>query len=241
MIDFIYCDSYRQMSQRCASDMLDLVKTKPTASIILATGASPLLAYRLFVQAVLAENVDVSQVTWVKLDEWAGLPPENPATCDYFIRREILDPLRIDPTRVIAINQMAEDLAAECGRIEGLLAQMPQIDLAVVGVGRNGHVGLNEPCEELPLGVHPVALDSKTKEHAMLKEAGETAVTRGVTLGMGNILSAAAVAVLYTGGEKHASFTKMQERCLTMKVPATLLHLHNHVRCYVDETALKKV
>lgn len=238
MIQFIPCSSYEQMSQKCASDMLALVREKPNASIILATGLSPQYAYRLFVQAVLTEKLDVSKVTWIKLDEWAGLPPENPATCDYFIRREILDPLKINPARVIAINQMAEDLAVECERVEQLLAQIPQIDLAVVGVGRNGHVGLNEPADQIPLGVHTVVLDSKTKDHAMLKEAGETAVGSGVTLGMGNILSAAAINVLFTGGEKQSSFAMMQDRVLTMEVPATLLHLHNNVRCYVDETAL---
>lgn len=96
MLNMIECENYREMSSRCAEELLLLVERNPRAKIILATGNSPLLTYRLFVKEIIHKQINISEVTWIKLDEWAGLPEENPATCEYFINKEILSPLNIN-------------------------------------------------------------------------------------------------------------------------------------------------
>lgn len=235
MLKFINCNTYEQMSQQCADALVALVQKNPKAKIVVPTGYSPLLTYRLFVQQVLEKQIDTSGITWIKLDEWAGLPPENPATCDYFIRKEILDPLQVKDSQYLAFNALAPDPAQECARIQECLDQLGEIDVSIVGVGRNGHVGLNEPGQTIPLGPHTMDLTPKTKEHAMLKEAGEQQVTQGLTLGMDNILSAKTLFVLATGGEKQLPFRQMESGVLSLENPVSLLNLHGNGFCYVDQ------
>lgn len=238
MLKMVNCESYESMSRRCADELLSLVQEYPRAKIVLATGNSPLLAYQLFVKDVLEKAIDVTGITWIELDEWVGLPPENSATCDFFIQKEILSQLHIHPEKYLAFRPMGKDLEAECRRMEEELLQLGRIDAAIVGIGCNGHVGLNEPGEELFAGVHVAKLDQKTKGHAMLAQAGEK-VQYGITLGMGNILSAEKLIVLVTGDGKMAAYKRMLQQKCTTAVPATFLHLHNNALCLTDQGIMK--
>lgn len=237
-MDFIMCDSYKELSRKCADEMLGLVQRKKDAKVILATGQSPFLAYRLFVEGVQKQSLDVSSVTWIKLDEWAHLPSQNKATCDYFIQKEILEPLHIQRERYVSIKAMEQNLTKECERMEQILSGLGQPDMAIVGVGRNGHIGLNEPGDFLEPGVHVAKLDAKTKQHAMLVENGESSVEAGITLGMRNIFSAERILILFSGEGKNEVYGALHDGKVTTRIPATLMQLHHNVRCYVDSLAL---
>lgn len=234
MLHIVEHKSYEEMSRQCAEELVLLIKNRPKARIVLATGASPLLAYRIFVQEIIHNKIDVSDVIWIKLDEWAGMSPENPASCEYFINQEILTPLHIKKENYISFGVTGGDLEEECKRVETQLEKIGKIDAAIVGIGRNGHVGLNEPSNELTAGIHLVNLDEITKTHRMLTSVGADHVEQGITMGMDWILSADRLIVLATGQGKGDVYRKLLQKKIMTTIPATLLQLHGNAVCYAD-------
>ncbi len=226
---------YAEMSARCAHAMVALVRAKPDACIVLATGHSPLEAYRLFVREVLARQIDVSGITWIKLDEWVGVPKENPSTCEYFLRQEILEPLRIDEARFLSFDPLCADPLQECARVEAAIAALEGIDLAILGVGMNGHLGLNEPAESLDCRVHSTALSSHTLGHAMLKKA-DSPIQQGMTLGLSALFQAKQVLLLASGGRKVLAMQALASSEISPTMPVTFLKLHPHALCWIDGT-----
>lgn len=230
--------NYELLSEKCADILIQMVTENPCANIVLATGHSPLLAYRKFVKKVQKSNINLSNVTFIKLDEWVGLDPDDLATCEYFIRQEILNPLEISDEAYIGFDSKAKDLELECIRIKKLLESLQMIDLMILGVGKNGHLGLNEPDEYLTAGPHVVQLDNKTKQHAMLNNT-KANVQYGITLGMKDILCSDKVVLLVSGEEKKQAFEAICKGAISTRVPATMLNLHKNVLCIVENQVME--
>jgi galactosamine-6-phosphate isomerase len=227
-------ENYEELSRRLADILVATVINKKNAAIIIATGSSPLLAYRLFVKRVKEEKIDVSKVTFIKLDEWVGLSPECQATCEYFIRQELLKPLNIAESAYIGFDCEAKDLEKECIRIQEKLNELKGIDLAILGVGKNGHLGLNEPDDYLVMGPHLVTLDEKTKTHAMLTEADKK-VDKGITLGIADLFAAEKIILLISGAEKEQAVREFYGEHISTRIPVTLLKLHKNLVCIVEK------
>lgn len=236
MKKLIYAENYEEMSLLAADMMLRIVRENPRAALVIATGGSPKRAYRIFCERVLAEKIDVSEVTFIKLDEWLGLSPENEATCEFFIRNELLDPLGIKEEKYIRFDSLAADTEAECEKFEKAYAALEQIDLVILGIGKNGHLGLNEPDERLLTNAHTMDLDTKTKTHEMLTHAGAE-VTKGISMGLGEIFRGKEIMLLAAGGEKAHLKDYLTNSEITTAVPFTLLKLHSGCTCFVDKTA----
>ncbi len=229
-------ENYEELSMKLADILVDTVIDKKDAVIIIATGKSPLLAYRLFANRVKEEKIDISKVTFIKLDEWVGLSPECNATCEYYIRQELLKPLNIAESAYIGFDCEAKDWEAECIRIQERLDELNGIDLAVLGVGKNGHLGLNEPDDYLVMGPHLVTLDKKTKTHAMLTTADKQ-VEQGVTLGIANLFAAEKIVLLVSGAEKEKAVREFHGEYISTRIPVTLLKLHKNLVCIVEKNA----
>lgn len=236
-VDFnlIIAEDYEEVSKRCAQIMLDCVMQKPNAVICLATGHSPLGAYRLFVEDVKKNQVDLSEVVFVKLDEWYGLDIDDPATCEHYISNEILKPLGIPRSNYIGFNSEASDPEAECIRIANELEKRGPIDLIILGIGKNGHLGLNEPANRLLDLPHVAALDNKTKGHQMLEQTSKC-VEYGLTLGMKDIMRSEQIVFLVTGSEKRDAFREFIEAGITTQTPATIIKLHKNLSCIVEKS-----
>ena len=224
--------NYESMSQHCVSRMLELVSEKADARIVLATGYSPLLAYRLFAKRVLDEQVDVRHVTWIKLDEWLGVPEGDLSTCEHFLNAEILTPLRVHPDHYIGFDSMCVDAKAECARVSEMMAD-GGIDLMILGIGKNGHIGLNEPAAALHCLAHVSVLAETTKRHQMLTET-HCAPKCGLTLGMGDVFSAREIILLCAGEGKAQALAAIMSGQITTDIPITLLQLHSNTMCIVD-------
>ncbi|MBQ1954551.1 MAG: 6-phosphogluconolactonase, partial [Clostridia bacterium] len=203
MNKLIYTESYDEMSRLAADMMLRIVRENPRAALVIATGGSPKSAYRIFCEKVISEKIDISEVTFIKLDEWLGLSPDDEATCEVFIRRELLDPLGVKDEKYIRFDPLAADVEAECERFEKAYAALEQIDLVILGIGKNGHLGLNEPDTVLFGSAHTMDLDKKTKTHEMLTHADKE-VTKGISMGLTEIFRGKEIMLLATGGEKAA-------------------------------------
>lgn len=233
MSALIIRENYDDMSKRAAQEMLQVIEKNPKAVIVLATGHSPLQAYRYLIEEIKERNIDYSQVTFVKLDEWAGLTPENEATCEYFIQKEIIEPLGIKEENYIHFHADCEDVEAECARIDALYKALPRVDLVILGIGMNGHLGLNEPSDVLYASAHATPLNEKTKTHELLTHT-EKAVTNGITLGMDNLFAGEEVLLLADGKEKEKGLQGFLNDEITTQVPVSLLKLHRNCVCIIN-------
>ncbi|MEJ2163262.1 MAG: 6-phosphogluconolactonase [Robiginitalea sp.] len=228
-MEFHYFEDYPAMSEAAA-----LVFTKATASrdtpvACLATGGSPLGMYR----HLAASGADYSGLTIIKLDEWLGLPMDHPATCEYYLHREVLEPLGIPPERYVRFHSSPQDPDAEAARLNSELARIPPPDICVLGLGRNGHIGLNEPAPLLKPFCHRARLEESSRGHAMLRKERADA-TEGLTLGMADILKAARILLLVSGEEKKQAFERLCQPGVSNQLPASMLWLHPRVEVLVD-------
>lgn len=188
-----------------------------------------MLTYQLFVEKVKVQKIDLSSVTFVKLDEWVGLSSDDPATCEVFLQQHILQPLEINAERYISFNAERTD-EQECQRVTTQIAQLGGLDFCLLGIGKNGHLGLNEPGETLNPGCHISNLDERSRSHYMLKQSASP-VKQGITLGLSDILAAKEVMLLVAGEGKQSAFNAFQQGKVSTAIPASFLWLHQRAIC----------
>ncbi|ECK9504116.1 putative glucosamine-6-phosphate isomerase [Salmonella enterica subsp. enterica serovar Infantis str. SARB27] len=225
-------DNYCALSERASDYLAAFIQNKPDAVICLATGGSPLLTYRYFVEKVKQRQIDISQVSFVKLDEWVGIPLQTPGTCEAFLQQHIVRPLNLREDQLIGFRSQNVD-EQECERVTALIAQRGGLDLCILGLGKNGHLGLNEPGVNLTPRCHISKLDAQTRQHDMLKTAA-CPVEYGITLGLKDILNAREILLLITGEGKQAALEKYLTANVTTALPASFLWLHDKVTCLLD-------
>ena len=221
-------DSYEELSVRAADAIAGTVRGNPEAHLCLATGSSPLGAYREIGRRVNIGEFNLSRVRITKLDEWLGVPMSHSSTCETFLRREVLIPWAVPEDRYLSFDSDSLNPLTECFRIENALDGLPAFDLCVLGIGANGHLGLNEPGTELQLSAHVAVLAESTRHHPML---GATELEQGMTLGLGRIMSSRRILLLVVGENKATAWKRLLEQTITTALPASLLHLHPNVIC----------
>lgn len=235
-MNIVNSENYYDMSKHACEILIKCLREKPDAMFCIATGSSPTGAYKEFVKRVKEEELDVSKLKIIKLDEWFDLEKNNPATCEYYIAEHILKPLGITEDRYFSFNPKEQDDKFECQRISTLLMQNGGIDCCVLGLGKNGHLGLNEPQEEINPFMHKACLDAKTQTHSMLV-TNSTQVSEGYTLGVKDILDSREILFLVTGEGKQEAYENFKKGYISSKYPANYLWLHNNVTCIVDESS----
>ena len=231
MVEIVRVKNFDELSNDCARRMLECIKENPKANICLASGGSPELAYRLFAKQVIDENIDVHEMTVTKLDEWVNVSSESDVSCEKYIRDRIVKPLGINDENFISFLPDAKDSEKEAQKVEKALEEKP-IDLCILGFGKNGHLGLNEPSDYLTPYAHVINLDEKTKTHPMLQG---NPVEKGMTIGMKNILDAKEVVLLMSGEDKQDLFEAFMEKKISTHLPASFLWLHNNLKIVVRE------
>lgn len=227
-----YCDNYDVLSDRASEQLITLIQNKPDATICLATGGTPLLTYHYFVEKINQRKIDLNRVVFVKLDEWVGIPLNSPATCESFLQQHIIQPLGLRTEQLVGF-QSENVNEQERERITGIIDSRGGLDLCLLGIGKNGHLGLNEPKELLEPFCHISVLEEKTRHHDMLKTA-DSRVTHGITLGLKDILNAKEVLLLIAGEGKHDAVEKYLAASVTTAIPASFLWLHRNVSCLID-------
>ena len=156
-----------------------------------------------------------------------------PGTCETFLQQHIVQPLGLREDQLISFHS-EEINETECERVTNLIARKGGLDLCVLGLGKNGHLGLNEPGESLQPACHISQLDARTQQHEMLKTA-DRPVTRGITLGLKDILNAREILLLVTGERKQDATERFLTAKVSTAIPASFLWLHNHFTCVIDE------
>lgn len=229
-MNVINAKNYEEMSLKGCDILLDTVRNNPNASICLASGGSPKRMYELFAEAVNKENIDISNVTFVKLDDWYDVNINHACTSYTFIQENLLSKLNCQPKQFISLQTEGDDFQKDCDRVQAYLDENP-LDVMILGLGMNGHLGLNEPNEALTLDTHIAMLHEKTKTHDM---AEGTPLTRGITIGLKGIFKAKSVLMLVCGSRKEEAFENFMSRKITTSTPASLLWLHHNCNTIID-------
>ncbi len=221
------------MSRAAADQIIGSLKEKPNLVMCLATGASPARTYEFLVQAQREKRADFSKCTAVKLDEWGSLAPEHPATCEHYLQKHFIEPLNFSEDRYISFRGDATDPQAECKQVQKQIEDIGGIDLCILGLGLNGHLGLNEPAEFLQPGVHVAQLTAETQSHQMIGST-ETKPSFGITLGMADLLNSGEIIMLISGARKKEQQKRFFEARIDTSFPASFLHLHRNVAVFTD-------
>jgi galactosamine-6-phosphate isomerase len=224
------------MSQAVAARLAVEFRQRRNALICLASGASPKRAYELLVEHARAEPDLYSAARWVKLDEWGGLAMDDPGSCEQFLQRVLLAPLGVPPERYFGWESRPADAQAECRRVAAWLGANGPIDIQVLGLGENGHIGFNEPAQQFQSSPHVAALSAESLSHSMLGRS-KARPAYGLTLGMGDILGARRILLLVAGERKARQLQRLVSGEISSRFPASMLRRCERVSVFCDLAA----
>lgn len=237
----IKAKNYDDMSLKAAKVISAQVIMKPNCVLGLATGSTPIGLYKKLVEWYNEGTLDFGDVTTVNLDEYRGLPKENDQSYDYFMHDNLFDYVNINPERINLPDGMNPDADAECARYEAVIEEAGGIDLQLLGMGHNGHIGFNEPAEAFSKMTNCVDLAESTIEANKRFFASADDVPRqAYTMGIGTIMKAKKILVIVNGEGKADIVKKAFFGPVTPQVPASVLQLHPDVTVVADEAALSK-
>lgn len=226
-----------QLAIHTANYIIDLVKNKPNATLILTSGDTPVLTYKKIVE--FAQPADFEQVTIIGLDEWVGIPATSEGSCRYIVEENLLKPLGINLAQYTFFDSMSADLESECRRVDELLFSKGGADLIIVGVGVNGHIGLNEPGYSFDNYCHVSELAEVTIQIGQKYFKENTALTQGITIGLKHLLEAKTAILIATGERKAEVLKQTFDQEPNVELPSTVFKLHSNSFIWVDEAAAK--
>ena len=233
---------YKDMSRKAANIISAQVIMKPNCVLGLATGSTPIGTYDQLVEWYNKGDLDFSEVTTVNLDEYKGLPRTNDQSYYYFMHQHLFDRVNIDPERTNVPNGMEPDAEKECGRYEELIRSLGGVDLQLLGLGRNGHIGFNEPGEAFEKETHCVDLTESTIEaNKRFFASADDVPKQAYTMGIKTIMQAKKILIVVNGENKADIVERAFFGPVTPEVPASILQLHNDVTLVGDEAALAKI
>jgi glucosamine-6-phosphate deaminase len=232
-----------ELARAAAQRVADSLRERPDIVLGLPAGRTPVGVYAELAQLSSARQVDFSRATAFALDEFVGIDHSHPASFHRFIREHLIDHVGVPAERFHGLDGVADDLQAECERYEAAIERAGGIGLQLLGIGGNGHIGFNEPANELPALTHRVALlDQTRKASAALFDGDLTRVPReALTMGVGTILKAKILILLAAGENKALSVERMVRGPLTPQLPASFLQAHRAVEVYLDRPAASRL
>ncbi|HJG82038.1 MAG TPA: glucosamine-6-phosphate deaminase [Lacrimispora saccharolytica] len=235
----IRTENYEELSRRAADRIAAQILVKPDCVLGLATGSTPEGTYRELVDRYETGILDFSQVSSVNLDEYKGLSGDNDQSYRYFMNHHLFDHVNIDKTRTHVPNGLEPDSDKACADYDAQIRAMGGVDLQLLGIGGNGHIGFNEPCEEFIVGTHCVDLAQSTIEaNARFFASIDEVPKKAYTMGIGNIMAAKKILLLASGKGKAQAIYDTCFGPVTPHVPASVLQLHPDVVIIADEDAL---
>jgi len=234
-----YCNNYDHMSQLAHDSIMSDLKAKPKQLLCLATGNSPTGVYEKLSEFYKIQPEYFEDLSILKLDEWGGINPNDPSSCETYIQHKILDPFNIPNERYISFKSNPNAPEKECERIQKEIDKKGPIDLCVLGIGVNGHIGFNEPAEFLSANCHVAQLQHTSMQHQMVNDI-KVKPSYGLTLGMADILHSKKIMLLITGANKENITEQLLTKKITTHLPASLLWLHSNVECYIDSKSILK-
>ncbi|MCR1933764.1 glucosamine-6-phosphate deaminase [Clostridium tepidum] len=238
----IVVDNYEEMSKKAAAMVVSQVILKPDSVLGLATGDTPIGMYREIINIYKNHKLNFSKVKTFNLDEYYGLSKDNQQSYYYFMMNNLFNHVNIDKNNINIPNGMVDDIEKECKEYENSIVKAGGIDLQILGIGVNGHIGFNEPGESFEAETHLVNLDEKTIEsNSRFFSSKDEVPTRAISMGIKTILHSKKIILLACGQNKADAIFKAIEGKITPNVPASILQLHKDVVVIVDKEAGSKL
>lgn len=224
---FITTQTYEKLSRQAANIISAQVIMKPDCVLGLATGSSPIGVYRQLIDWYNKGDIDFSQVTTVNLDEYVGLNGDHPQSYRYFMQTNFFDHINIKPENTYVPCGVAADTAAECAEYDARIRRFGGIDLQLLGIGLDGHIGFNEPGDCFVTATHVADLHESTVKANARFFAGEDEVPRqAISMGMVSIMQAKKILLIANGPAKKDVLLRAFEGPITPELPASILQLH---------------
>jgi glucosamine-6-phosphate deaminase len=230
---------YEDMSKKAAQIIIDQVKQKPDSVLGLATGGTVIGTYKMLVDDHKRHRTSYKQVRTVNLDEYVGLHPSNKNSYHYFMKTHFFDHVDLPANQTFIPNGLADQVEEECKQYEQLIAQLGGIDLQLLGIGRNGHIGFNEPGTPFSSKTHCVTLTESTRlANARFFKSVDEVPTHAITMGISTIMKSKKLLLLASGTKKAIILSRFFNEEVNEQNPATILKTHKHVTIIADEQAL---
>lgn len=237
-VNFIQVKDSEDMGKAAADEFEAVIQAKPSCVIGLATGSTPIPLYRELILRERAGLIDFSRVRSVNLDEYKGLAPDHPQSYRRFMQEKLFDHINIKPENTIVPDGLAEDISTMCEQYERKLEDWGGIDIQLLGLGHDGHIGFNEPCDHFPTATHEVRLTEMTREANKRFFASVNDVpASAITMGVGTIMSAKKIVMLVTGKDKADILFRTFWGAVTPQLPGSILQFHPNVTVICDMDA----
>ncbi|MFP5282858.1 MAG: glucosamine-6-phosphate deaminase [Actinomycetes bacterium] len=237
-MEVIILPSPAEVGTLAARKVAATIRRKPAAVIGLATGSSPLAIYAELAGLARGGRLDASQVSAFALDEYVGIPEEHPQSYASVIRREVTGPLGLDPARVLVPDGRARDLRAACDRYETAIHDAGGVDLQILGIGANGHVGFNEPTSSFGSRTRLKTLAPQTRaDNARFFDSADEVPLHCLTQGLATIMEARELLLVAQGHSKAAAIAAAVEGPVSSVCPGSILQFHPRATVIVDQAA----
>lgn len=241
-MNLIIVKDYQGLSQAAADLVAREIIAKPDTVLCLPTGETPIGMYRELIRKYQRGEIDFSEVVTFNLDEYCSLSPEHPQSYHYYMQHTLFRHINIKTENIHLLNGVTRDIIAECENYDKQILENGGIDLQILGIGNNGHLGFNEPAISLNSKTHPVNLSDDTiHANSRFFKNIEEVPTKALTVGMGAIMKAKKIILLASGEKKMAAINKTINGLVSTQSPSTFLQLHPDVTVIVDKDAASKL
>ncbi|MCR8746416.1 glucosamine-6-phosphate deaminase [Romboutsia lituseburensis] len=238
----LVCKNYDEMSKKAAQMILSQVTLKPNSVLGLATGSTPVGMYKELVKMYNEKLIDFSEVSTFNLDEYYNLPKTSDQSYDYFMRVNLFNHINVKNENIHIPNGMASNVELECETYDKQIKESGGVDIQVLGIGHNAHIGFNEPTINFERGTHLVDLKESTIEaNARFFEKIEDVPKKAITMGTGSIFKARKIMLLACGDSKADAIYNTVYGKVIPEVPASILQFHNDIVLILDEAAASKL
>lgn len=230
-------DNYEKMSKQAADAVIELTQLKKEPLLCTASGDSPAGLYKELADRVKENQLDISTWNFVSLDEWIGMNGSDEGSCRYYLDKQLFNPSQVAKNRISFFDGRAIDLQMECEQVENFIMKHNGIDVAILGLGMNGHIGMNEPGTSPELYSHVTDIDPITQKTGQKYFTAPKQLTGGITLGLATIKNAKQIILLVSGRHKAEMVKRLLEEEISEQLPASLLRSHKNLRIYLDKEA----
>jgi glucosamine-6-phosphate deaminase len=241
-VKLIRTENYQEMSVAAGKIIVNKIRSNPSLTLGLATGSTPKGVYNYLIQDHKANRTSYQQVKSINLDEYIGLKAQDPNSYHYFMSQNLFNHIDINENHTHIPNGAVSDLEQECLRYELLLKELGGVDLQILGIGQNGHIGFNEPGTPFSSRTHIVTLAQNTREaNSRFFHSLEEVPTHAITMGIASILDSKEILLLVSGEKKAEALLKFMNGEISEDFPASGLKHHQNVTVIADRDALKYI
>lgn len=229
------------LAREAAQAVMEGMKTRKEPMICVASGDSPAGMYKEIVALSKSNPTLVADWNYVGLDEWMGMNELHEGSCHYHLNNQLFHPLEVNEERIVFFDGTVYDPLSECNRVESFITEKGGIDVAILGLGLNGHIGMNEPGTSVHTRSHVSRLDHLTQQTGQKYFTHSQELKEGLTLGIATLMEAKKIILIVNGRHKAAILKQVVEGPLTEQVPGTILQNHPNCALYIDEAAASEL